>query len=319
MAGVNEDGKPNMTSSFWFDEDVNADLGMRMRMTSLTFDEQSDFQRVQVIETKPFGKTLVLDGKTQSCLKDEYVYHETLVHPAMLLHGNPKRVYIGGGGELATARECLKHKSVEEVVMVDLDGTVVDVCKKELPEWNAGSTEDPRLDLRIGDAKAYLESAESGMFDVIVLDICDPVEAGPAVQLYTLEFYQYCATKLNPGGILVTQSGPGGLITHLECFGAIYQTLKRAFNVAVPYAVTIPSFGSDWAFTMATNVAVDAKQLKKQDPDATDAAVAAKINGALRHYDGDSHLHMFNLIKTVRDGIEGETRVITIANPVFMY
>ena len=93
-----------------------------MRLKGLRYDAQSPFQRVQVIETVPFGTTLVLDGKTQSAKNDEFVYHETLVHPAMLLHGSPKRVYIGGGGELATARECLKHKSVEQVVMVDLDG-----------------------------------------------------------------------------------------------------------------------------------------------------------------------------------------------------
>ncbi len=117
--------QPKMTSSFWFDEEVTADHSMRMRMTSLKYDKHSQFQRVQVVETVPFGTTLVLDGKTQSAKHDEYVYHETLVHPALLLHEAPKRVYIGGGGELATARECLKHASVEEVVMVDLDGDVV--------------------------------------------------------------------------------------------------------------------------------------------------------------------------------------------------
>ncbi|KAH8064035.1 spermidine synthase [Aureococcus anophagefferens] len=167
--------QPTMTSSFWFDEEVTPDLSMRMRLKTLTFDEQSDFQRVQVIETAEFGKTLVLDGKTQSAKVDEYVYHECLVHPAMLLHGNPKRV-----------------------VMVDLDGMVVDVCKKELPSWNAGSTEDPRLDLRIGDARSYLLEESSGTFDVVVLDISDPIEAGPAVHLYTQEFYELVAKKLNP-------------------------------------------------------------------------------------------------------------------------
>ena len=149
--------QPTMTSSFWFDEEVTPDLSMRMRLKTLTFDEQSDFQRVQVIETAEFGKTLVLDGKTQSAKVDEYVYHECLVHPAMLLHGNPKRVYIGGGGELATARECLKHRSVEKVVMVDLDKVVVDICREKLPEWNGGSTDDPRC----ARARASLSSSSS--------------------------------------------------------------------------------------------------------------------------------------------------------------
>ena len=85
------------------------------------------------------------------------------------------------------------------------------------------------------------------------MDIADPIEAGPAVHLYTQEFYELVAKKLNPGGVLVTQSGPAGLINHTECFGAIHQTLKMAFPCVVPYSVTIPSFGSDWGFNVATS------------------------------------------------------------------
>ncbi|KAH8050585.1 spermidine synthase [Aureococcus anophagefferens] len=237
--------QPTMTSSFWFDEEVTPDLSMRMRLKTLTFDEQSDFQRVQVIETAEFGTTLVLDGKTQSAKVDEYVYHECLVHPAMLLHGNPKRVYIGGGGELATARECLKHTSVAEVVMVDLDGMV----------------------------------------------------AGPAVHLYTQEFYELVAKKLNPAAFL-WRSRARGLINHTECFGAIHQTLKMAFPCVVPYSVTIPSFGSDWGFNVARRR--DGRRRRERKVEDLDAAIAAKVSGDLQHYDGQSHLCMFNLIKTVR-------------------
>lgn len=312
--------QPKMTSSFWFDEEVTADLSMRMRLKTLTHDAQSDFQRVQVIETVPFGTTLVLDGKTQSAKADEFVYHESLVHPALLLHGAPKRVYVGGGGELATARECLKHASVEQVVMVDLDGMVVDVCKAQLPSWNAGSTDDPRLDLRIGDARAYLLAPDSGTFDVVVLDISDPIEAGPAVHLYTREFYELVAAKLNPGGVLVTQSGPAGLLNHTECFGAIHKTLCAAYACVVPYAVSIPSFGSDWGFNVATNKpGVDAATVRSRAAAATDAALSTNVRGPLRHYDGQTHLSMFNLTKPIREGVEAETRVITEANPVFMY
>ena len=146
-----------MTSSFWFSEDVTPDLVMKMRLNALSFDAKSPFQRVQIIETESFGKTLVLDGKTQSALADQFVYHECLVHPALLAHGDPKSVYIGGGGELATARECLKHRSVEKVVMVDLDKVVVDICREKLPEWNGGSTDDPRC----ARARASLSSSSS--------------------------------------------------------------------------------------------------------------------------------------------------------------
>lgn len=107
-----------------FTEDVTPDFATRASLKSLTLDTQSEFQRVQIIETGPFGKTLVLDGKTQSALFDEYVYHESLVQPVMLAHHNPKTVYVGGGGEFGTTREILRHKSVEKVVMVDIDKVV---------------------------------------------------------------------------------------------------------------------------------------------------------------------------------------------------
>jgi len=311
---------PKMTSSFWFDEEMTPDLWLRMRMRSLTYDAQSAFQRVQVCETVSFGTTLVLDGKTQSTALDEHVYHESLVHPALLLHGAPKRVYIGGGGELATARECLKHASVESVVMVDLDGDVVDVCKKQLPAWNAGSTDDARLEVIIGDARAYLLGPDSGLFDVVILDISDPIEAGPAVHLYTREFYELVARKLTPGGILATQSGPAGLINHTECFSAIYKTMAEAFDTVVPYSVVVPSFGCDWGFNLATSRAgVTPQGVREQLPSKTDAAIAKAYATPLKHYDGQSHLAMFNLIKDIRLGIEAETRIITEANPVFMY
>ena len=203
--------------------------------------------------------------------------------------------------------------------MVDLDGDVVDVCKKHLPEWNDGSTEDPRLTVHIGDARSYLVEG-SDTFDVVVLDISDPIEAGPAVHLYTKEFYDLVRQKLNPGGVLVTQSGPAGLMNHTECFGAIHKTLAASFRTVVPYSVSIPSFGSDWGFNVATDrVDITSKSLREKPPDATDQEISGRIRGPLRHYDGGTHLCMFNLIKAVRDGVEAEDRVITEANPVFMY
>ena len=335
--------KPKMTSGFWFDEEILEDsLTIRMRLEKITHDEESEYQRVQIIETTPFGKTLVLDGKTQSALADEFIYHETLVHPALLWHGNPKRVYIGGGGELATARECLRHKSVEEVVMVDLDAKVVEMCKEYMPEWNAGSTNDPRLNLKIGDARAFLLAEDSGTFDVIVLDISDPIEAGPAVHLYTREFYDLVAQKLNPGGVVVTQSGPAGLFNYDECFTAIHKPLKASFNHVAPFSTSIPSFGSDWGFNLAYNhdlSAVPAAQNKITFADLKDPAYIASLDamirdklssgsssdvpteggGPLKHYDSETHSLLFSLPKKIRNGITAESRVITVDNPVFMY
>lgn len=194
----------------------------------------------------------MLDHKTQSAARDEHIYHESLVHPALLMHPNPKTVYIGGGGEMGTAREILRHKSVEKVVMVDIDPVVCDVAWTHLKQWSAGVKDDPRFSLFCEDAKAHLENDTETMYDVIVMDIADPVEAGPGIVLYTREFYKFATQRLNPGGILVTQSGPGSHFNvKSECFTTIHRTLRSVFDHVYAYSVDIPSFGSNWGFNIA--------------------------------------------------------------------
>lgn len=310
-----------MERSFWYKEALTEDLYLSTTLKKVTFEAQSEFQTMQIIETHSFGKTLVLDGKTQSAKTDEAVYHESLVHPALIAHPNPKTVYIGGGGEFATAREVLKHKSVEKVVMVDIDEMVCNLCRKEMPEWADGAFEDPRLEVHYTDAHAFLKQYD-GTFDVIIMDIADPIEAGPGYVLYTEEFYKFAVTKLNKDGYFVTQSGPGALYNWDECFSAIYSTLKTAFSTVLPYTIDIPSFGCVWAFTMATNHEDGEKQVKairSRNIDETDAIVAARIPKPLKFYDGISHLGLFGVPKPIRDSLENEKRVITVDNPVFMY
>merc|ERR1719346_204916 len=145
----------------------------------------------------------------------------------MLLHKNPKIVYIGGGGEGSTAREVLRHKSVEKCIMVDIDKDVVEFCKEHLPE-NKEAFADPRLELVIEDAKVVLEKAPSHI-DVIIMDLDDPLEGGPCYQLYTKEFYEMLKTKMNPGATLVTQSGQSGIKAHTLVFSPINCTLRNVF------------------------------------------------------------------------------------------
>eukprot|EP00753_Platysulcus_tardus_P020585 PLAT8250.1.p2 GENE.PLAT8250.1~~PLAT8250.1.p2 ORF type:complete len:328 (+),score=157.91 PLAT8250.1:42-986(+) len=311
------EGEPASTSAFWFSEAMLPELVVKMGLKRIMFEGKSAFQKVQVVETAPFGKTLVLDGKTQSALFDEYVYHESLVHPAMLSfggEGGPKTVYIGGGGELATAREVLRHKSVEKCVMVDIDEVVVDICRAELPEWNAGVCDDERLELHYDDANAWLR-AYDGTFDVIIMDIADPIEAGPGIVLYTQEFYEFAITKLNPGGVLVTQSGPCAILNYDECFTAINRTLASAFKNVVPYHSDVPSFGCPWGFNLAYNHDHDAAGMDE----GLDERLAELVDGEMRHYDSVGHRGMFGLPKAIRKGIEEEKRIITVENPVFMY
>lgn len=170
---------------------------------------------------------------THSCSSDEKVYHESLVVPSMLL-SNPKRVYIGGGGELATAREVLRFPSVEACVMVDLDGELVDLCKELMPEWSDGCHEDPRFSLIVGDAEAELRKVP-GSFDLIIMDISDPIEAGPGIKLYTKEFYTYARSRLNPGGVFVTQSGCANPNNWDQCFAPVVKTCESVWENVLPY------------------------------------------------------------------------------------
>ena len=296
----------------WYAESVSPDLAVLLRLQAVLYSGTTAYQKVEVLDSCVFGRSLVLDGKTQSTESDEFIYHETLVHPAMLYHPGPKSVFIGGGGEGGTLREALAHRSVESVTMIDLDQEVVELCRAHLPNHHQGSFDDPRLTLLHQDARAYLQSEGDG-FDVIILDLVDPLEEGTAYLLYTDEFYRIAKSRLNPGGVLVTQSGPAGLPNHQECFTTIYHTLSKVFARATAAQVHIPAFQTLWGFTIASDSA-----LTQPTDDELDSAIARRINKELRHYDGETHRGMFALPKFLRQGMEDETRINRDNHPVFM-
>ena len=296
----------------WFAESVSPDLAVLLRLRAVLFSGATAYQKVEVLDSEVFGRSLVLDGKTQSTEVDEFIYHESLVHPAMLFHPDPKSVFIGGGGEGGTLREVLAHRSVESATMIDLDREVVELCRAHLPNHHRGSFDDPRVTLRHEDARAFLQSGGDG-FDVIVLDLVDPLEEGTAHLLYTDEFYRIAKARLNPGGVLVTQSGPAGLPNHRECFTTIFHTLSEVFTHAAAAQVHVPAFQTLWGFTIASDA-----PLQHQPEPGLDAAIAGRISKPLRHYDGETHRGMFALPKFLREGIEGETRVNRDDHPVFM-
>ena len=339
-------------ASFTYSEDVAPGLSVSMTLNRIFISTFSEFQKIDVIDTY-FGKMLVTDGKTQSAEFDEFAYHESLVHPSLLqsalLAGDgdkPKSVFIGGGGELATAREALRHRSVNRVVMVDLDGKVIDVCKEFLPKWGGEQVaSNARFELVVGDAYDYLMNCEE-LFDVIIMDISDPIEAGPGIMLYTQEFYSHAKKLLTPNGVFVTQAGVADSIppqhanqgqTNTSCFGPILNTLASVFDCTVPYATNIPSFGSDWGFVMAFNTPETGSAAVEDwvniSPSKLDGLIERRFtdienaNGdgiggptdALKFYDGVTHRRIFSLTRPLRLSLKEETRVMTKENPVFMY
>ena len=297
----------------WFLDFLSPFEGHIHGIDTILYAKQTKYQQMEILQTRNYGRCLVLDGKMQSSEHDEFIYHEALVHPALLTHPNPRRIFIVGGGEGATLREALRFKSVERVLMVDIDEEVVESCRKHLPEWSNGAFEDPRTELRFFDARKYLEETQD-VYDVIIIDISEPVEEGPAYLLYTKEFYKIVKKRLSPDGIISLQAGTTA-VNALLCFSAVYQTLKSVFPVVRPYQASIPSFGLPWGFAVASK-AEDPIKIPQAE---VDRRIAQRIKGELKYYNGETHHGQFLLPKMIRNEMESERKIIEDNQPLFTY
>jgi spermidine synthase len=297
----------------WLIDELTPDLIQIHGLKKVLHSTNTKYQKAQIAETKTFGTCLVLDGKIQSGEKDEFIYHESLVHPAMLTHSNPQSVFIAGGGEGATLRDVLMHKSVKKAVMVDIDEKVVDMCRKYLPTFHRGSFQDKRAKVIYDDARKYIKETRE-RFDVAIIDLADPVEEGPALMLYTREFYQLVKDKLKPGGIMVVQSGQSGWI-NLTNFFAINGTLKSIFKIVRPYQVYIPSFVDLWGFHVVSDT-LDAAALS---PREINSRIAKRLNSELKSYDGVAHRGLFSLPKLLRKQLTRSRKVVTDKAPITVH
>ena len=300
-------------SSKWFLDFLSPEEGHVHGIENVLFSKQTKYQKMEILETNSYGRCLILDGKMQSSEADEFIYHEALVHPALLSHPNPRRVFVIGGGEGATLREILRHKSVEHVLMVDIDEEVVDVCRKLLPEWSQGAFDDPRVELKYMDARKYLEETND-TWDVIIIDISEPVQEGPAYLLYTKEFYTIVMNRLGKDGVITLQAGSAAH-TVLLCFAAVYQTLKTTFPIVAAYHASIPSFGLPWGFAIASS-RIDPRLIA---PDDLEKRIKERVTGELKYYDGETHQGQFLFSKQVRKGLEQNDRIIEDNQPLYTY
>src|SRR5918911_4353844 len=219
-------------------------------VTQVILHQQTEFQTLDVVDTIAHGRALFLDNKIQSAELDEFIYHEALVHPAMILAQAPRTVFIAGGGEGATLREVLRHRSVERVIMVDIDAAAVQACRDYLPQWHQGAYDDPRLTLLHADARQVLADSQD-RFDAIIVDITDPLAGGPSYRLFTREFYELVAARLTPRGALAVQAEStdiGVWDAHL----AVVHTVRQVFPHVAPYRAHVPSFGESWGFLVAS-------------------------------------------------------------------
>lgn len=294
----------------WFVEFQTPNSAHMHGIKRTLYSRKTRFQQIDIVESYEYGRMLVLDGKVQSTVKDEYIYHESLVHPIMFAHPNPEVVLIIGGGEGGTLREVLKHTSVKRAVMVDIDIGVIESSKKHMPELSNGAFESKKVELVIGDGRKYVENCKR-KFDAIIMDVTDPLENGPGQLLYTKQFYEAAHRVLKKNGLLVTQATSTYYSTY--CFATIYRTIKKIFGKAGGYHVWVPAYDSMWGFIYGTK-GPDPKDLQMKMLDR----MIREGKVELKYYSGQMNGSLFTLPKEVLTCMERDKEIATDEKPTFM-
>jgi len=253
-----------------------ATSGIFFTVQEVLYEGRSKFQRIEIIRNEDYGRVLLLDGLVQTTEKDEFYYHEMLVHPALTSHTNPKNVLIIGGGDGGALREVLKHP-VEKAWLVEIDGKVIEACRDHFP-WLKSTFRDPRAELVVADGNVFIDKVRE-TFDVILVDSSDPV--GPSTVLHQEAFYRKLRSKLNPGGIVAAQAG--SLMLHLDSHARKSVFLKRIFKHSPLYLGPVPTYPVGmWCYNFLSDKVDPAKiktlyvpdGLKYFNPDVYRAAFA---------------------------------------------
>jgi spermidine synthase len=229
-------------------------LDLSAEVSEILYEGKSEFQDIVVADSKEFGRMLVLDGVFQTSIKDEFIYHDMIVHVPLFLHPNPKNVLIIGGGDGGAAREAVRHPEVEHVTMVDIDGKVIELSKKYFPQISKAMLENnPKLTVKVGDGIGFMAEAED-FYDVIIVDCSDPI--GPGEGLFTQEFYKNTYKALKADGLFVQQTESPFM--HQALVRRIFKSVEEIFPISRLYTAFIPLYPSGMhCFTMGS---------KKYDP-----------------------------------------------------
>lgn len=236
----------------WFTEKQTKSFGITAKINKTLHTEQTEFQKLDMVETEEFGNMLILDGMVMTTQKDEFVYHEMVAHVPLFTHPNPENVLVVGGGDGGVIREVLKHPSVKKATLVEIDGKVIEYSKIYLPEI-AGKLEDPRVEVKVDDGFMHIANSENE-YDVIMVDSTEPV--GPAVNLFTKGFYAGISKALKEDGIFVAQTDNPWFTP--ELITQVQRDVREIFPITRLYIANIPTYPSGmWTFTIGS---------KKHDP-----------------------------------------------------
>jgi spermidine synthase len=236
----------------WFTELQMPDLALSCRIKKMLHYEKTPFQELTVYDTVQFGRMLVLDDVIQTTVKDEFVYHEMIVHVGLNTHSHPRRVLVIGGGDGGTVREILRCPKVEKVTLVEIDGKVIEAARQFLPEISCGLN-DPRVEIVVDDGIKHVQNC-SGIYDMIVIDSTDPV--GPAEGLFSASFYRDVFKALTGDGLFVAQTESP--FFNEDLIKRVFKDISGIFPLTRLYHACVPTYpGGLWTFTMGS---------KKYDP-----------------------------------------------------
>ncbi len=272
-------------------EHMNPDYGFFLGSSKLIERSKTAFQTLEIHDTPQFGKLFRLDDCFMTSEREEFVYHETMIHPVLTSLAAPKKVLIIGGGDGGAAEEALKHPSVEQVTLVELDGRVVEIARQHFGAIHHGVFESPRLRLLIEDGLKFIADT-SEKFDHIVLDLPDPV--GPAEQLYEEQFFRDCKRALREGGVLSLHMGSPW--ARPERVRTLYARLAKLFTFARPYTMFIPLYGSLWSMCACSD-GTDVTALSAAE---IDKRITARGLTDLQYFNGAAHHGLFALPNFVR-------------------
>ncbi len=281
-----------MKSSIWIEEFQSDHSSYKFEIEKTLFSGQSEFQSVDVVQTKGHGKMLLNDGLIMVTERDEFAYHDMIAHVPLFVHPNPKNVLVIGGGDGGTAREVIRHASVEKCTMVEIDKMVVDACIEHIPQTSQDLTGD-RVNLIIGDGVKFVKETKE-KFDVILVDSTDPI--GPATPLFGTEFYEDLKNCLSDDGIVVSQGESPWYQTDIQ--KGLIKILDDVFNDVFLYTFSNLTYpGSLWSFTFAT---------KKYHPVKDfDASRVEKSGLDFDYYNKGIHSAAFALPSFIKKNLEG--------------
>jgi spermidine synthase len=272
----------------WFTEKIEEKLGLTLKIKSTLHAENTPYQRIDVLETEALGKMLLLDGAVMLTERDEFIYHEMITHVPLSTHPHPRHVLVIGGGDGGTVREILKHPSVEQIDLVEIDVRVIEICQTYFPQVSQ-RLNDPRVKLRIEDGIHFVKKT-SNPYDIVLVDSTDPV--GPAKGLFEETFFKDIHRCLRQDGIMVAQSESPFL--HPSIIQEMVQTLKKIFPIVKIYLAPIPTYPSGlWSFAFCS---------KEYDPLLH--FHPRGLEPQSRYYNEEIHRSAFSLPNFIKEWIE---------------